>query len=108
MEPVTFTEAWDHPDHRERRRWRETIRKEFEDMKKRKIWRRLKRSQISSNRRTIGSEWPFKKKRDGQFRARLCGLGYTQIPGVDFTAIFAPIVNDVTFRILLALKMIMD
>ena len=50
----------------------------------------------------------FKRKRDGRFRARLCGLGYTQIAGIDFTANYAPVVNDITFRILLILKMLME
>lgn len=35
------------------------------------------------------------------FRARLVGLGYSQIPGVDFTNNFAPVMNDLTFRTLL-------
>ena len=38
-------------------------------------------------------------------RHRLCGLGYTQIAGIDFTENYAPVVNDITFGILLILKM---
>ena len=43
-----------------------------------------------------------------KIRARLCRLGYTQIAGTDFTANYAPVVNDITFRILLILKMLME
>ena len=32
--------------------------------------------------------------------------GYNQVPGIDFQDFFAPVVSDVTFRILLILKML--
>ena len=32
--------------------------------------------------------------------------GYSQIPGVDFTESYAPVINDVTWRILLVIKML--
>ena len=34
-------------------------------------------------RKLIGSRWVFKVKKKGVIRARLCALGYAQIPGVD-------------------------
>ena len=54
------------------------------------------------------SKWVFKIKRDGTYRARLVALGYSQVPGVDFTDNFAPVVNDVTIRIALARMMMED
>ena len=104
-EPQSFQEAWHHPNLTDREGWRNAIRKEFSDMIKRGVWRRIKKREVPPNRRTIGSKWVFKRKRDGRYRARLCGLGYTQVAGIDFTANFAPVVNDVTFRILLVCKM---
>ena len=53
------------------------------------------------------NKWVFKIKRDGTYRARLVALGYSQIPGVDFTDNFAPVAHDVSFRIALA-RMIME
>ena len=53
----------------------------------------------------IGSKWVFKEKRDGPFRARLVCLGYSQIPGVDFSDNYAPVGNDVTFRIVMVLRL---
>ena len=106
-EPQSFEDAWNNLDSKDREGWREAIRKEFTDMIKRGVWRRIKKNEVPENRRTIGSKWVFKRKRDGRYRARLCGLGYTQIAGIDFTANFAPVVNDVTFRILLVCKMMM-
>ena len=66
-------------------------------MMKRGVWRQIKKKEVPSDRRTIGSKWGFKRKRDGRYRARLCGLGYTQVAGVNFYGNFAPVVNDVTF-----------
>ena len=101
-DPTTFQEAWNHPDPVESERWRDVIKKEFNDMMK-------SQSQSGATyRRTIGSKWVFKRKRYVRFRARLCGLGYTQIAGIDFTANYAPVVNDFTFRILLLLKILLE
>ena len=57
---------------------------------------------IPEYRRLIGNKWVFKIKRDGIYRARLIALGYSQIPGVDYTDDFAPVAHDVSFRIALA------
>ena len=48
----------------------------------------------------------FKIRRDGTYRARLVALGYSQIPGVDYTDNFAPVAHDVSFRIALARMMV--
>ena len=104
-DPKTFQSAWNHPDQMEQAGWREGIRKEFQDMIKRGVWRKTKIASIPSNRRLIGNKWVFKKKKDGRFRARLCALGYSQIPGEDFTDSHSPVVNDVTFRAVLTLMM---
>ena len=60
------------------------------------------RKRIRHNGRLIGNKWAFKIKRNGTYRARLVALGYSQIPGVDYTDNFAPVAHDVSFRIALA------
>ena len=35
------------------------------------------------------------------YQARLIACGYSQVPGVDFSENYSPVVNDITFRILL-------
>ena len=52
----------------------------------------------------------FKKKSNGIYRARLVACGYSQIEGIDYTESFNPVVNDVTWKILiiLAMKMGLD
>ena len=70
------------------------------------VWRKIDKMKIPENRRLIGNKWVFKIKRDGTYRARLVALGYSQIPGVDFTDNFAPVAHDVSFRIALARMMV--
>ena len=105
-EPKTFQEAWHCPVESERDSWRVSIRKEIRSMIERVVWRKTDRKRIPSNRRLIGNKWVFKIKRDGTYRARLVALGYSQIPGVDYTDNFAPIAHDLSFRIALARMMV--
>lgn len=50
----------------------------------------------------------FKVKRDDRYRARLVALGYTQIPGVDYTDNLAPVMTNITLRIVIILWVIFD
>jgi hypothetical protein len=45
-------------------------------------------------------------KRNGIFRARLVACGYSQVPGIDFSEIFAPVLNDLSFRIMVIVKLV--
>ena len=105
-EPKTFQEAWHYPVETERNNWRAAIRKEIRSMIERGVWRKTDRKKIPNNRRLIGNKSVFKRKRDGTYRARLVALGYSQIPGVDYTDNFAPVAHEVSFRIALARMMV--
>ena len=105
-EPKTFQEAWHYPVESERDNWRVDMRKEIRSMIERGVWRKTDRKRIPSNRRLIGNKWVFKIKRDGTYKARLVALGYSQIPGVDYTDNFAPVAHDMSFRIALARTMV--
>ena len=105
-EPKTFQEAWHSPVEEERHNWQIAIRKEIKSMINRGVWRKIDKVKIPENRRLIGNKWVFKVKRDGTYRARLVALGYSQIPGVDYTDNFAPVTHDVSFRIALARMMV--
>ena len=67
----------------------------------REVWRKTERKKILSDRRLIGNKWVFKIKRDETYGARLVALGYSQIPGIDYTDNFRSSSHDVTFRIAL-------
>ena len=101
VEPTSFREAWDHPEVIQRHKWREAIRKEFHGMNQRKVWRKIKRRDIPPDRRCVKHKWVFKIKQNGTFQARLVACGYSQVAGVDFSENFAPVIIDVTWRILL-------
>ena len=105
-EPMKFKDAWDHPNESEKNLWREAIMKEITDMEQRGVWDVVDNSDVPRNRKPIGCRWVFELKRDGRHRARLVAQGFSQIPGVDFTDCFAPVVNDVTFRMLIVMMMV--
>ena len=75
-------------------------------MKECKVWETVPRSSIPSNCRCVKHKWVFDIKRNGTFRARLVACGYTQVPGIDFTEAYSPVVNDVVFRIMIVLQMV--
>ena len=72
--PDIFQEAWNHPNEEKREHWRTAIKKEFNNVTKREIWRKANIKEIPKDRRLIGSKWVFKKKRYGIYRGILVGL----------------------------------
>ena len=104
--PEKYNQAFNHPCPFQRDRWRQAINKELGKMKERQVWTKKRRSEIPKDRRLVKSKWVFDIKRCGTFRARLVACGYSQVGGVDFTQSFSPVVNDITFRILLIAKIV--
>ena len=70
------------------------------------VWRNRSKAGVPSGRTLLKSKWVFKIKRNGTYRARLVACGYSQVPGVDYTENYSPVVNDVTFRIILVIWII--
>lgn len=104
--PANYTEAFDHPDTRFKKKWRDGIAKEIGNMVSRGVWKDIQRKDLPSGHRCIKCRWVFEVKRNGIFRPRLVACGYSQIPGVDFTDSYAPVINDVTWRILIIAKLV--
>jgi len=52
-EPKTFDKAWNHPDEKKRTGWREGISKEFQSIKKKQVWMKIKKDEVPNNRRLI-------------------------------------------------------
>ena len=64
----------------------------------------MKRSQIPKNIRGVKCKWVFNIKQNGKFRAKLVACGYiqySQIPGMDFTENYSPVIHDIFARILI-------
>ena len=107
--PKTFDEAWNHPDPFQRKKWRMAIKKEFDKMESKKVWKKIKRSEMESGRRCVKHKWVFEIKRSGIFRARLVACGYSQLPMLDYDgSVYSPVVNDVTFRIAIIMMIVND
>ena len=63
------------------------------------VWRDVKRRDHPNDLRLVGCRWVFKVKRNGVYCARLVVKGFSQIPGMDFSENYSPVVNDVTIRV---------
>lgn len=57
----------------------------------------------AAGRRILSSRWIFSIKDNQRHKARLCVRGCEQHEGVDYTDIFAPVVNSSPMRIIFAL-----
>ena len=105
-EPKTFQEAWHSPVEEERHNLANCNQEGNKEYDQQGNLKKIDKVKIPENRRLIGNKWVLKIKRDGTYRARLVALGYSQIPGVDYTDNFAPVAHDVSFRIALARMMV--
>ena len=66
------------------------------------VWRHVKRKDCPNDHRLVGCRWVFEMKRYGVDHARLVANVFSQIPDMDFTDNYSPVVNDVTFRVVVA------
>jgi hypothetical protein len=72
-------------------------------------WPEWEKAIKAAERKAIGNRWVFVRKynKDGtlaKYKARLVAKGYSQIPGMDFTDTFSPVVRLETIRVLFALN----
>jgi hypothetical protein len=75
-------------------------------MEKRGFGEIIDEKNIPINRWGIKDKWLFKVKRNGIFQARLVACTYSQVPGIDFSESFAPVLNNVSFRLMLIAKLV--
>ncbi|KAG8501848.1 hypothetical protein CXB51_004653 [Gossypium anomalum] len=79
------------------------------------ILRRLAvKTQKNGCKKTVRCKWVFKKKEgtpgveEPKYKARLVAKGYSQVPGVDFTDVFSPVVKHSSIRALLGIVAMHD
>ena len=70
-EPQTFQQTQWNSDKNAREKWCEAIRLEFNKMIKMGVWRGVNKEERNMNKMISRSEWVFKIKRNGVYRARL-------------------------------------
>ena len=90
--PERFNDTWCNKNPKLQLKWREAIKKEFENMEKNHVWRVTNKTYVPENRRLLGAKWVFKVKKNGIFKARLVTQGFSQIPGVDHQDSFSPVI----------------
>ncbi len=90
--------------------WKEGMWREFDNFIKRDAWQFMDRAELPEGARVLRTKNDYKLKTDPvdetkNYKLRNVILGYEQIPGVDYSESFAPLVTDVSVRITLALSL---
>ncbi len=75
-------------------------------MNKQQVWHKIKHNTITKGRQCDKCKWLFKIIINGIFCACSMVFGYCQIPGVDFSENYLPVVHYVTFQILVLVLMV--
>lgn len=100
--PATFSQAMACD---EKEQWNDAMAKEMDSLKQNKTWTLVPRPK---GRKVIRSKWVFavKRKPDGtliKFKARQVAKGFSQVEGVDYTSVFAPVARSGSIRTVLSL-----
>ena len=106
-DPSTFKEATQGV---EKEKWLPSAKDEVLNFLNRKAWKKKKRSKVFAlGRKPVPVKWVFKKKleqdKSTRYKSRIVVKGYMQIPGVDYSESFSPVVNDTTTRVVLGLTL---
>lgn len=101
-EPRTREEALLGPD---KIKWQEAMDEEISSLLQNNTWEIVPAPQ---DKDIVSNKWVFKIKRDTQgqvdrFKARLVARGFSQKYGTDYDQVFAPVVRQTTFRIILTI-----
>ncbi|KAK1432520.1 hypothetical protein QVD17_09417 [Tagetes erecta] len=101
-EPRGFKSAAKHPQ------WMAAMVEEIKALHQNNTWQLVPRP---SSMNVVGSKWVFRTKyhSDGsidRYKARLVAQGFTQIPGLDYSHTFSPVVKASTIRIVLSLAVL--
>ncbi|KAG8478507.1 hypothetical protein CXB51_028390 [Gossypium anomalum] len=108
QEPSNYSEASSCEDSE---KWMFAMQEEMESLYKNKTWDLVK---LPKGKKTVRCKWVFKKKEGTpgvekpRYKARLVAKGYSQVPGVDFTDVFSPVVKHSSIRALLGIMAMHD
>ncbi|KAG8503607.1 hypothetical protein CXB51_001802 [Gossypium anomalum] len=107
-EPSNYSEAVSCEDSE---KWMFAMEEEMESLHKNRTWDLVK---LLKGKKVVRCKWVFKRKEgtlgveEPRYKARLIAKGYSQIPGVDFTDVFSPVVKHSSIRALLGIVAMHD
>ena len=84
--------------------WLAAEKRELESHERNKSWTVIPITEVPPGRRIIKMLWVYKIKRDGTHKARLCVMGSSQRPGVDFDQTYCATMRAASLRILAAVS----
>jgi Reverse transcriptase (RNA-dependent DNA polymerase) len=101
LEPHDIHEARKRPDWP---KWEEVMIDELGQLKHAETWEPIEKPKEVN---VIGSKWVYRVKKNSageidKYRARLVAQRYSQIPGIDYDDMFAPIVKMSSIRVVLS------
>ncbi|RXW19436.1 hypothetical protein EST38_g6420 [Candolleomyces aberdarensis] len=95
----TFRDILRMPDS-EQREWRLAMADKIDALKSREVFELV---ELPHGRKAIKGRWVFDIKSDGRKRARFVAKGFSQIEGIDFEALFSPVVRYESVHFVFAL-----
>ncbi|KAG8497140.1 hypothetical protein CXB51_008403 [Gossypium anomalum] len=108
QEPSNYSEAVSCEDSE---KWMFAMQEDMKSLHKNRTWDLVK---LPKDKKVVLCKWVFKKKEgtlgveEPRYKTRLVAKGYSQIPGVDFTDVFSPVVKHSSIRALLGIVAMHD
>ena len=84
--------------------WLASEAKELEAHARNKSWSTISLSQVPAGRKLVRMLWVYRIKRDGTLKARLCVMGSSQRPGIDFDQTYCATMRAASLRLLAAIS----
>jgi len=105
--PQTFAEAMESADSL---LWQQAMDAEIQSLEDNNTWSLVV---CAPGINVVGSKWVYTIKRnaDGsvsKYKARLVAKGYSQVSGIDYNDVFAPVVKMVSIRMILSIAAMED
>ena len=101
-DPKSRSEALSRSDKND---WQRAMDEEYNALLQDETWEIVS---APNDRNIVTCKWVFKTKKDengglGRYKARLVARGFSQKFGTDYDEIFAPVIKQATFKLLLAI-----